>query len=246
MIGAVTGAVVGLLASPVLRAVAARHSVPYGEPLRVCCPRGRYWLLPNGSCSGCEERGGPTPGLVELAAAGVGAAIGSVAQSPGMQSPVMHSQVTYWPMVLVLAWVGLFGVVLGFVDAAVFRLPDALTLPLALGTAALLVLAELLTEHQGGALLCCLYAGLAFGACYGALALVAPIGFGDAKLAPSLGAVLGWYGWNTALAGFFYGFLLASLWGAALLLTGRSKRGDSLAFGPAMLLGALLAVLAAS
>ncbi len=160
-------------------------------------------------------------------AAGVGAAICSVAHGPS---------------VLLLAWIGLFGVVLGFVDAAVFRLPDVLTLPLALGTAALL----LLTEHQGGVLLRCLYAALAFGGGYGILALLAPMGFGDAKLAPTLGALLGWYGWRTVLAGFWYGFLLASLWGAARLLTRHSKRGDPLAFGPAMLLGALLAVLAAS
>ncbi|WP_344467534.1 A24 family peptidase [Kitasatospora kazusensis] len=229
MIGALIGTAVGLAASPVLRAAAARYSVPYGEPLQVCCPRGRYRLPPSGSCPGCGQRGGPRAGLVELAAAGAGAAIGAAA---------------HWPVAPVLVWAGLFGVVLGFVDAAVFRLPDALTLPLAAGTAVLLVTAGL-TEHQGGVLLRCLYAGLAFGACYGALALLAPMGFGDAKLAPSLGALLGWYGWHTVLAGFFYGFLLAALWGGALLLAGRSGRGASIAFGPAMLLGALLAVLTA-
>lgn len=227
MVGAVVGTAIGLAASPSLRAAATRYAVEYGEPPLACCRGGRYARLPSGRCPACGERGGPAPGLVELVAAGVGAALGSAAQ---------------WPTAPVLAWVGLFGVVLGFVDAAVFRLPDVLTLPLALGTAGLLVA----TADQGDVLLRCLYAGLAFGACYGVLALLAPMGFGDAKLAPSLGALLGWYGWRTVLAGFFYGFLLLSLWGAALLLTRRSKRGDSLAFGPAMLLGALLAVLAAA
>ncbi|MDH6123143.1 A24 family peptidase [Kitasatospora sp. GP82] len=170
--------------------------------------------------------GGPALLPVGLVAAGVGAAVGAAAQ---------------WPVALLLGWAGLFGVVLGFVDAAVHRLPDVLTLPLAVGTATLL----LLTEHQGPVLLRCLYAALAFGACYGALALLAPMGFGDAKLAPALGAVLGWYGWRTVLAGFWYGFVLAALWGGAQLLTRRMKGGDSLPFGPCMLLGALLAVLAA-
>lgn len=226
MSGVVFGVAVGLVAAPVLRATATRHSVEYGEPLRFCCSTGRYWRWPNGGCPHCRVRGGPLPVSVELVAAGVGATLGTVA---------------HWPSVLPLAWVGLFGVVLAFIDVAVLRLPDALTLPLALGTAALLVL----TEHQGVVLLRCLYAGLAFGACYGSLALLAPMGFGDAKLAPTLGALLGWYGWGTALAGFCYGFLLFGLWGSALLLTRRAKGADSLAFGPAMLIGALLAVLAA-
>ncbi|WP_441250471.1 prepilin peptidase [Kitasatospora sp. McL0602] len=232
MISAWAGAAVGLLTAPVLRAAVVRYAVPYGEPLRLCCPHGRYWRLPHGGCPGCGERGGPPPGLVELAAAAVGASVGaSVGAAIGVSAG--------WPAVLLLAWAGLFGVVLGFVDAAVHRLPDALTLPLAVGTAALL----LLTEHHGPVLLRCLYAALAFGAVYGAFALLAPMGLGDAKLAPSLGAILGWYGWQTVFAGFCAGFLLAGAWGLALLLAGRSKRDDSLAFGPAMLLGALLAVL---
>jgi len=180
--------------------------------------------VPYGEPPGTGSR--PGLGRVAVVAAGAGAALGSAAQ---------------WPLVLVLGWVGLFGVVLAFVDVAVFRLPDALTLPLGLGTAALLLLAE----HRGEVLLRCLYGALVLGAVYGALALVAPMGLGDVKLAPTLGAVLGWYGWSTVLSGFFLGFLLAGLWGGFQLLTRRTAAGGELPFGPWMLLGALLAVLAA-
>ncbi|MGK4582759.1 prepilin peptidase [Kitasatospora sp. HPMI-4] len=184
---------------------------------RYAVPYGEPWRAPGAP-------GGPGLLPVGLVAAGTGAAVGAAAR---------------WPILLPLAWVAVFGVVLAFVDAAVNRLPDALTLPLFLGAALLLVL----TEHQGAVLLRCLYAALALGACYGALALLAPMGFGDAKLAPTLGAVLGWYGWSTVLAGFWYGFVLAALWGGAQLLARRMKGGDAVPFGPCMLLGALLAVL---
>ncbi|MEV4614475.1 A24 family peptidase [Kitasatospora sp. NPDC049258] len=227
--GVLAGAAVGLLAAPVLRAGATRYAVPAGEPWRGCCRTGRGLRGPAGRCPGCGDRGGPPVALVEAVAALTGAAIGAVAHRPG-------------PLPLLpLVWVALFGVVLGFVDAAVQRLPDALTLPLALGTAALLPL----TEHRGGVLLRCLYAALALGGCYLLLALVAPIGLGDAKLAPSLGALLGWYGWRAVFGGFLLTFLLAAVWAVALLLARRAGRRDDLPLGPWMLLGTLLAVLAA-
>ncbi|WP_354642120.1 A24 family peptidase [Kitasatospora camelliae] len=224
MIGALAGAVLGLAAAPVLRAAATRYAVPYGEPPRVCCAGVRP-LPPSGRCSGCGERGGPRPGSVELVAAAVGAALGAVAS---------------WPAGAVLVWAGLLGVVLGFVDAAVHRLPDALTLSLAAGTAVLL----LAVEHRGEVLLRCLLAAAVLGLVYGGLALLVPIGLGDAKLAPALGALLGWYGWDAVLRGQLYAVLLAGGWAVVLLATRRAGRGDALPFGPFLLAGALLAVAA--
>ncbi|MFI9270598.1 prepilin peptidase [Kitasatospora sp. NPDC052896] len=230
MIGLLLGATAGLAAAPPLRAAAARYAVPYGEPLRVCdCGTAHRWLPPSARCPRTGAPGGPAPLAVELVAVGVGAAIGAAAS---------------WPIGLLLAWTGLLGVVLGFVDAAERRLPDALTLRLALGTAVLLPLAALL-DHRPAVLTRCLLAALVLGAVYGTLALLAPMGFGDAKLAPALGALLAWYGWPAVYTGVFAGFLCAALWGGLLLLTGRAKAGHQLAFGPCMLLGALLAVLSA-
>jgi leader peptidase (prepilin peptidase)/N-methyltransferase len=170
------------------------------------------------------------PRLPAAAAAGA-AAVGAVGWSAG-----------FAPVAPALCWAALLGIVLGFVDAAVHRLPDALTLPAFAGTAVLLVVAAL-AEGRPGLLLRCLLAALALGALYGGMALVAPIGLGDAKLAPTLGALLGWYGWRTVFSGVVAGFLLAGLYAAGLLLTRRARAGDALAFGPFMLLGALLAVL---
>ncbi|PBC78047.1 leader peptidase (prepilin peptidase)/N-methyltransferase [Streptomyces sp. TLI_235] len=228
MIGPWAGALLGLAAAPLLRAAAVRHAVPYGEPPHTCCPAGRWRRWPGGRCPGCgETAAGPRPGAVEAVAAAVGAALGAAADAGS--APLF-------------CWVGLFGVVLGFVDAAVLRLPDALTLPLFAGTAVLLPLAD----HRPQVLLRCVLAAAALGLLYGALALLLPIGLGDAKLAPSLGAVLGLYGWSAVAGGVFAAFLLGGVWGMVLLATRRAGRGDALPFGPPLLLGALVAVLAAA
>ncbi|MFD7236139.1 prepilin peptidase [Streptomyces syringium] len=135
-------------------------------------------------------------------------------------------------------------VLLAGVDVSVRRLPDVLTLPLAAGVAGLLGVAALIPGAAGswwGAL----WGGLTMGGGYFGLFLVHPggMGFGDAKLAVGLGCVLGWYGWAVLFLGAFAGLLLGSLYGVALLVTRRARRGEALAFGPFMIAGAWLGVL---
>jgi leader peptidase (prepilin peptidase)/N-methyltransferase len=228
--GLVGGALAGALAAPWLRGAAARYAVGYGEAAARCagCGRALLALPPSGRCRGCGTAVGARAAVVELAAVAAGAALGTAAG---------------WPVAPVLGWVGLFGVVLAFVDLAVHRLPDALTLPLAAGTAVLLTAAGLL-EHRTAVLTRCLFGALLFLLVYGVMALLGPMGLGDAKLAPTLGALLAWYGWRTLFQGWLAGFLLAAGWGVVLLATGRAKARDPLPFGPCMLLGALLGILA--
>ncbi|MFJ4983977.1 prepilin peptidase [Streptomyces sp. NPDC088732] len=135
-------------------------------------------------------------------------------------------------------------VLLARVDLAVLRLPDVLTLPAAAGTAVLLGAAWLVPGHAGSwprALL----GGLALGLLHLVLHLVNPggMGFGDVKLAPTAGLVLGWYGWDTLVAGTFTAFLLGAVAGLALLAARRADRRTPLPFGPFMLAGALAGVL---
>jgi leader peptidase (prepilin peptidase) / N-methyltransferase len=70
------------------------------------------------------------------------------------------------------------------------------------------------------------------------------LGAGDLKLAGVLGLALGWLGWPAVLRGTFLAFALLSVCGLALLATRRIKLDSALPFGPFMLAGALLAVLA--
>ncbi|MEH0513654.1 prepilin peptidase [Streptomyces sp. B21-101] len=136
------------------------------------------------------------------------------------------------------------GVLLAVVDIRVRRLPDPLTLPLAVAALALLGLAALLPEHAGD-WTTALLGALALGAGYLVLHLVNPGGmaFGDVKLALGMGAVLGWYGWPTVMLGTFAAFLFGALYGGVLFVVGRGGRGTLIAFGPFMLVGTLAGLL---
>jgi leader peptidase (prepilin peptidase) / N-methyltransferase len=145
-----------------------------------------------------------------------------------------------------VAWLLLVppAMLLARIDLAVQRLPDVLTLPLGAGTAAVLGLAAVLPGHVGSWTRALLGAGV-LGAAYFILLLINPsgLGFGDVKLAPTLGLVLGWYSWPVLFAGTFAGFLLAAITGLILLGIGRADRRTPIPFGPFMLLGGLGGVL---
>lgn len=136
------------------------------------------------------------------------------------------------------------GVLLASVDHRVHRLPDSLTLPAAGAAAVLLGLAALLPEHAGS-WLSALLGGLVLGAFYFLLFLINPsgMGFGDVKLALSLGVALGWYGWAVVFAGGFAGFLFGAVYGVVLVALRRAGRRTGIPFGPFMLAGALLGLL---
>ncbi|MFD3549918.1 prepilin peptidase [Streptomyces sp. NPDC058655] len=155
----------------------------------------------------------------------------------------------------VVAYAGLAPVLvlLGLVDRAVHRLPDVVTLPLAAAAAALLGAAALVPGGPGGpdgtgpsgSWRLALLGGCALGAAYLVLFLVNPagMGFGDVKLALSLGVALGWYGWGVWATGAFLGFLYGALYGLVLVLQGSATRSQGFAFGPFMMAGALTGVL---
>jgi len=146
----------------------------------------------------------------------------------------------HWHL-LALLWAAGFGVPLALVDRAEHRLPDRLTYPCAAGTLLLLAAAAVAGDRSGSPL-SALYGAVALGAVFWLMALVLPVGRGDAKLALTVGAVLGWYGLRTLAGGVLLGFLLAGVYGVGKLAARRAGRGDELPFGPFMLLGALLAV----
>lgn len=80
------------------------------------------------------------------------------------------------------------------------------------------------------------------GGAYFLLFLLNPhgLGFGDVKLAPGLGAVLGWYGWGTVVLGTFAGFLFGGLYGLGLVLARRAGRRTTIPFGPFLIAGAFV------
>ncbi|WP_425578007.1 prepilin peptidase [Streptomyces glaucus] len=130
-------------------------------------------------------------------------------------------------------------VLLALVDRRVHRLPDVLTLPLAAALAVLLALASALPA-AAGSWPRSLLGGLALAGGYFLLFLVNPsgMGFGDVKLALSLGLALGWYGWQPLLTGAFAGILYGALYGLALVALRRANRRSAIPLGPFMMGGA--------
>jgi leader peptidase (prepilin peptidase)/N-methyltransferase len=146
------------------------------------------------------------------------------------------------PAYLALAFIG---VVLAVIDARTRLLPNRVTYPAFPAVLALLLVASVGLGDLGR-LVRGLLAAAAVGALFLALALISPrgMGLGDVKLAPTLGLALGWLSWGTVAVGVFAGFLLGALAGlAAILLLGLTRK-SLLPFGPWLVSGALLGVLA--
>ena len=74
------------------------------------------------------------------------------------------------------------------------------------------------------------------------LALAGSMGLGDVKLAAVTGLLLGWLGWPAVVLGTVSAFLLAAVVAVVLLVRG-APRTSHLAFGPAIIAGAAVAVL---
>jgi len=92
-----------------------------------------------------------------------------------------------------------------------------------------------------------LLAGAAYFGALLVIALVAPaggFGFGDVKLAVLLGMFTGYLGWGQMSVAFFFAFLLGGVLSILLLITGTKGRKDAIPFGPYLVLGAYVAIVA--
>jgi leader peptidase (prepilin peptidase)/N-methyltransferase len=134
-------------------------------------------------------------------------------------------------------------VLLALIDRQHKLLPDRVLLP-SLGVGAgLLVVAALGTGNWPALLRAGLGAVVLF-AVFLVLALLSPrgLGMGDVKLAALLGLYLGWLGWGVLVIGAAAGFVAQAVLALVLLATRRVGLRGELPFGPAMLLGAAVAI----
>ncbi len=231
-------AVAGLVAGWGQRAFIVRYAVPAGEPPRRCCPAclqllsvRTMALALSGRCPGCGQRTGPPPLTVEVTTALL---LGTLAARvhPGL-------------VLAAACWLALCAIPLAFIDAAVRRLPDMLTGPAFAGTALLLLAAAGVGGHWE-VLARAVLGGIALAGFCLLLALISPsgMGMGDVKAATALGTMLAWAGWTSLIAGGFASFLFAAVYGIALLISGRATRKQQIPFGPFMITGAFLVMLA--
>jgi leader peptidase (prepilin peptidase) / N-methyltransferase len=192
------------------------------------------WLLLRGRCRRCRARISAWYPTVELATAALWFLVTLRLVTAGLGWAV--------PAYLALAFIC---VVLAVIDARTRLLPNRITYP-----AFPVMLGLLLVASVGlgdlGRLARGLLAAVAVGGFFLALALISPrgMGLGDVKLAPTLGLALGWLSWGAVAFGVFAGFLLGGLAGlAAIALLGLTRK-SLLPFGPWLVAGALLGVLA--
>ena len=190
-------------------------SVPAGDPVL-----GKRWW-----------RGDASPRRVTTVTALAVLALGAVAAAVGPH-----------PQLPAYLWLAAVGVTLAVIDAETLRLPDRLTLPsYPVGLVLLALPAD--WPALGRAVLAAVVAG---GAAL-LLALLAPrggLGLGDVKLLGVLGLFLGWLGWGVLVVGVALGFAIGALAAAAMLASRRAGLRDHLAFGPWLIAGALVAVVA--
>lgn len=231
VLAAAYGAAAGLL----LPRPAHRMAVEPATEWRADCPGGhaitgpaRGWLGP-GRCADCGAYG---PGALPMAAA-TALVCAALAAATGPRP-----ELAVWLLMAPVA------VLLTAVDWRVRRLPDALTLPLAVLAAGALGLVGRFTGETG-AWRRALLGGLLLAACYLLLYVVNPsgIGLGDVKLALGLGVALGWYGWRTLAIGGAAGVLIGALYGAGLMIVRPSARKTAMPLGPFMIIGAFCALL---
>jgi leader peptidase (prepilin peptidase) / N-methyltransferase len=217
---------------------AYRLSVPPEEPWRTACPAGHPLV---GFGNGWLERPRCTRGDT------FGPSTPAITLAMTVVCALLAAAVGARPELLVWLLLAPFALLLAAVDFAVHRLPDVVVLPLTASALIGLGVAALL-PGAGGSWRTALFGSLTLGACYFMLFLINPrgFGFGDVKLAPALGAVLGWYGWGILLIGTFAGFLLGALFGVGLILARRAGRKTAIPFGPFLLAGAFVGILLGS
>ncbi|MEV4627621.1 A24 family peptidase [Micromonospora sp. NPDC049523] len=244
------GAVVGASTPWLVHRLAVESGSPPRSACAVCTrpfPRGLPgWIRPDARCPGCGARLGSRTGyLAALDAAVFGpltAALGAAVF--GLLTAALGTDTGIDPALPAVLAVAAVGLPLAFVDLTCLRLPDPLV-ALAAVAALLGLTGAALVLGTPDPLVRALLAALASGVAYVLLALLpgARLGFGDVKLAAVLGLPLGWYGWPTLLLGLVLPHLINGTVALALLLTRRASRGTPLPFGPALLTGALLAIL---
>lgn len=239
--------IVGLAIGSFLNVVIWR--VPRGESVAhppSACPRCGHeirrrdnvpvvsWLLLRGRCRDCGNPISIRYPLIEL---GTGIAFALTAWWAGPS----------WILPALLYLVAI-SVALALIDLDTKRLPDVIVLP-SYGVA--LALLALASWNPGGtsdwsSLVRALIGGAVMFVVYFAMVVVYPpgMGFGDVKLAGVLGLYLGWFGWGALFVGWFAAFLLGGVFAIGLMIAGRAGRKSGIPFGPWLLLGAGVGIVA--
>lgn len=153
--------------------------------------------------------------------------------------------VGFSPVLPALLALAVVGAVLGYVDSRTRYLPSPIIWPSYLVVGSLLVIGSA-ASGQWSALGRAVLAGAVGFVVFYLMWYVYPrgIGFGDVRLSGLLSMALGWLGWGEVVTGLYGGFFLGAVLGIALTLARVFRRKELFPFGPFMLVGAVIGVLA--
>jgi len=254
------GLVIGSFLNVVVSRVPARIPLTRESRCPHCGARVRWWqnmpviswVILRGRCASCAAHISVRYPLVELATgiAFVGVTwlvLGrSMTETTGA-GPTAGTGAT-WSAALVLIALLYFAavsIVLTLIDLDTHRLPNSIVLP-AYPIALLLVASASVLSGDVDAFVRALVGMAALYAFYFLLRLIRPggMGGGDVKLAGVVGLYLGWTGWGALLVGAFAAFLLGGIVSLCLLATRRASGSTAIPFGPWMILGCWVGIVA--
>ena len=241
-------AILGLLVGSFLNVVIAR--VPAGQSVvspRSYCPACAApiepwdnvpvlsWLLLRGRARCCGARIRARYLVVELGSAAAFALVGvwtSGRAGTGWALPAF-------------VYLAAISVALAAIDLDTCRLPFGIVAPSYPVGAALLGAASW-AGRDGRSAVRMLIGAAAVWLLYRLLHQIYPagMGYGDVRLSGVLGLYLGWLGWAQLVVGTFAGFVVGGVAGLFLVLAGRSKLKGAIPYGPYLLIGAWVGMLA--
>ncbi|WP_225733163.1 prepilin peptidase [Pseudoclavibacter sp. CFCC 13796] len=168
-------------------------------------------------------------------------------------APTLADAVARGSVLIAALWFVAASIALAMIDLDTLTLPNRIIYPSAIVIGGLYLIAtvsSMIGVASAGAgsawnsALTALLGALIVGVLYLAIAFISPrgMGLGDVKYAALIGLALGWHGWPYIVLGLLLPFLIGGIVAAILLVTGRVRRKTGIPFGPAMALGAVVAL----
>lgn len=203
------------------------------------------WIALRGRCRACRAGISLRYPIVE-AITGAAFVLVAVLVAPSIALAGTGSSTAAAVLTLIaLLYLAAISIALAAIDLDVQRLPNVIVLPSYLVAAALLIPAAILGGDASSLVPMAVGAAGSF-LFFAGLALIRPggMGWGDVKLAGLLGMYLGFFGWAQLAVGIAAAFLLGGVVGVILLVARRTTRRSALPFGPWMLAGAWIGIVA--
>lgn len=152
-----------------------------------------------------------------------------------------------WALVIA-GWILISGLVsASWIDLLTHRLPRQVSYSVLGAGLPFLIMAAVLDDEPGR--IVWVFLGLLMATAIMAILYLigrGALGAGDVRLAPTLGAFLGWYGPRAVFYGVFLGFVVATIVSILLLAARRLERTDEIPMGPFLMVGTLIMFIGAA